>query len=432
MIGIIGAGISGLSLAWHLSKAGKAYMLLEASDHPGGLIRTKKAGDCILEQGPNSILCDQEILDFLNEVGLQDEMIEAATVSKSRYIYRNGRYRQLPGNPLQLLTTGFLSASAKLSIMKEFLLRSEGKRIETLAEFIERRFNKEICDYVLNPFVSGIFSGDPAQLLVEETFPQLLEYEKKYGSVLKGLSKNASRKKSLSFRKGMQRLPEKIAEKLYIRYRCQVTGIRKNGNDYLVLAKENDSERVFRFSGIVLAAPAFTCAEIIRNLHPDFSEALSLIRYPPMAAVYTVYPKNSVKHALNGFGGLNPGIENRFAAGSIWSTSVFPDRCAPGQVLFTTFVGGEQKRAHALKQNEAIMQEVHNELSKDYNISSHPLFQEIVKWEKSIPQYDKAIPEVRKIIPLLEQEGIYCCANWLGGVSLAECIKKGKALAQRI
>src|SRR6478736_406880 len=107
MVIIIGAGISGLSAAWHLQKKGIDYLVLEATSAPGGYIQTVEKNGFLLDIGPNSILCDQEILDFIDEVGASKDIVEAAPVSKSRYILKNGSYQKLPDKPQLLLFSTF-------------------------------------------------------------------------------------------------------------------------------------------------------------------------------------------------------------------------------------------------------------------------------------------------------------------------------------
>lgn len=245
-VGIIGAGISGLTVAYELQKRGIDYQLWEASDRPGGYIQSSldrvdnqhKGAKYLRELGPNSLLGNADMLLWLDELGLTPELSFSKPVSKARYIFRNGRYKKLPSGPVSLLFGGFFSWKTKLAILRERNNKTLSTPGETLSQFFRRRFSGEIVDYALGPFVAGIYAGDPEKLLVSETFPVLLQYEKEYGSVLRGLIKNQSatgRRQSFSFRKGMQMLPDALAAKLtHVSLNDPVQRIQKNNDGWRV------------------------------------------------------------------------------------------------------------------------------------------------------------------------------------------------------
>ena len=102
-IGIIGAGISGLTLAYELQKRGIDYYIWEAADQAGGYIQSRRevaeGKSYLRELGPNSLLGDADLLLWLDELGLTPDLTFSKPVSKARYIFRNGAYRQLPSGP---------------------------------------------------------------------------------------------------------------------------------------------------------------------------------------------------------------------------------------------------------------------------------------------------------------------------------------------
>ncbi|HXA00814.1 MAG TPA: protoporphyrinogen oxidase [Cytophagaceae bacterium] len=434
MLVIIGAGISGLTAAYYAQKQGMEYVLLELSARPGGYIRTEFQDRFILECGANSLLADEAIFKFINEIGLQPEIVEANAVSKSRYIYKNGKYRKLPNNPLTLLSSPFFNWETKMKIMKEPFNSSRGAEDETIADFFERRFGKEVLDYAVNPFVSGIYAGDPSDLLLKETFPSVAGYESKDGSVLKGLIKNNSgRKKTLNFVNGMQSLGNKLAWHLKnIKYNVKVVDIKKSGYEFDVIVSASGNHLTIPASKIIITTPSFAAANILKNIYPEYSLAFSKIRYVPMVLVHSGYEKRYVGHPLDGFGGLNPKAENQFTAGCIWNSAVFPGRCPDDKVLFTSFVGGAQYKDNILVGKEQILDRVNKELRKNFSITEDHIFQNIFSSEKALPQYDLNIKEARKALPFLKDEGILVCSNWSHGVSVSDCIKSAKETVEKI
>ena len=433
MIGIIGAGISGLTLAYELQKEGEAYQLWEATPQPGGYIRSVREGTYLRELGPNSLLGDDALLAWLDELGLTPDLVFANAVSKARFIYRNGAYRELPGSPPALLLGGFFSLKTKWAVLRELSNKTTSPPGETLGQFFRRRFSSEIVDYALGPFVAGIYAGDPEQLLVSETFPLLLQYEHEYGSVLRGLIKNKNktgRRQSFSFRDGMQMLPNALAAKLnQAHFSCPVQRIERTPTGWTVHTPTGE----YPVDKLVLAVGTDAAARLLANHVPAFANALRRIDYPPMMAVHTVYKRADVAHPLNGFGGLNPAVEGRFAAGHIWSSSIFPDRCPTDEVLFTTFVGGQQNAGNARLPEATIQARVHQELTESFGINAQkPVRQHLFPWPEAIPQYDHNLQAVKPLVVALEADNLFICANWYGGVSLSDCITKARALAGQL
>ncbi|TAH20969.1 MAG: protoporphyrinogen oxidase [Cytophagales bacterium] len=428
MIGIIGAGISGLTLAYSLKKRNIPFFILETTDRIGGYLHSEKIGNYLLEYGANSLLCDSNILDFIQEIGLAGEVVHTNSVSKNRYIFKNGRYQILPSSPPKLIFSNFFSWKTKLAILKERNVKSKAKANETLSIFFERRFSKEIVDYTLNPFISGIYAGNPDELLVGKTFPVLAEYEQNYGSVLKGFIKNsgAERRKSINFQNGMQTLPDRLASLV------QLGSIRKIERIEKIIKLPNNLFQIGdnQCDKLVITSPAFATAQLLQTLFPHFATALEKVHYPPMTVVYSAFKKSQVGHHLNGFGGLHPKIEKQFSAGSIWTSSVFPNRCPADEVLLTSFVGGSQYAENALLPKEILLEKLNQELCRNYQIEGKPIFQHLHHWAKAIPQYDLTINEVYRQAEGLEKENIFVCANWKDGVSVADCIRKALHLAR--
>ncbi len=433
MVIIIGAGISGLTVAWHLQKKNIDYLLLEATDRAGGYIQSERDGDYLFESGPNSLLADADLFSFLEELDLKSQILESNDVSKNRYIFRRGKYRKLPSKPQELLFNSFFSWKTKWAIYRELNKKPQNIENETLAGFFGRRFSREIVDYALNPFVSGIYAGNPEEMMLEKTFPLLKEYEQQYGSVIRGFMKNnkSERRKSISFVDGMETLPAKIAEKLEnVVLKSKVHAVFRNEPSHEFLLDTTNG--AYNANYLVVTSPAYTIPHYLIKLFPKFANAVLQIDYPKMCVVHTVYKKQDVRHPLNGFGGLNPFKENLFTLGSIWSGSTFKGRCPEDEVLFTSFVGGRMREEYAELGDEEIKTRVNQELKKNYQISNEPVFQKIMHWDKAIPQYNQNALEAQEMSKTLEKENIFICGNWVDGVSISDCIKKAKKIAEKI
>jgi oxygen-dependent protoporphyrinogen oxidase len=436
-IAIIGGGISGLTLAWHLQKSGVAYDLFEADARPGGNLRTWATPEgYLLETGPNSLQLSPELEELLADLGLTNQIQEAAAVSQHRYVLRDGRYQIMPGSPPSLLTNGFFSLKAKWQLLKEF--RQTAAPIdpqETVAHFFRRRFGSEIVDYAVNPFMAGIYAGDPEKLLINKTFKQLPALEQQYGSVLRGLmkgGKGAGRRRIINLKNGVQTITDTLAAQL-TSYQpgTAVTAISRatDGTYQLELKGPQGLEAAPGYSHLALALPAYAAAPLLEPLFPQAAAALAAVHYPPMTAVFSAYDRTAVTHPLNGFGALHPKVEGTYAAGSVWTSSIYPNRVPAGQVLFTTFVGGTQYEEAARQPEEAQKAAVHAELSKFYGITGAPRWQGRYAWPRSIPQFDARIVDAHRAADALEAEHIVAVANWRVGVSVPDCIRQARVRA---
>lgn len=436
-VAIIGAGISGLALGYYLQKLGVAYDLFEAGEEVGGNIKTIRQGGYVLELGPNSIQNTPELEQLIQELKLEGEVLPARAAGATRFVVRNGTFQKLPTSPLSLLSNKHFTWKTKYRVLKERDIPAASLDYETVNQFVERRFGPDLTDYVVNPFVSGIYGGDPDKLLMHKAFPRIKELETKYGSVLKGLPHFNSynrREKTFSFAEGLQTLPDAIAEKLIsLHTGHQVEMITRTQGKYIISCNTTGNHDSEEYDFLVLALPAMRAAELLQYTYPGMAAALDNIEYPPMAVVHTVYNRSDVKHMLNGFGALHSKADAPFAAGSIWSSSLFDGRCRPHEVMFTTFVGGAQYPEHALCQQDEMMQRVHKELTEKYSIrTGKPVFQHVHVWQQGIPQYDMHIKDAHEFAKRLKSDGLYIAANWQAGVSVSGCIHHAKELAYKI
>ena len=273
-VAIIGGGISGLTTAFWLKQNGIDVRLFEKNDSVGGSIRTQIENGFLVEYGPNSTLETTPLIDkLLNELNILDEKIYASKDSNKRYILRNGKIFPLPMSPGAFLSTKLFSNSAKLRLLKEPFIRSKGNAYETIAEFTIRRLGEEFLDYAINPFVAGVFAGDPEMINVKTAFPKLYELEQRYGSLIKGAIKSGRQRrkskekskqsaKTFSFKKGMQTLTDaiymKILEGVSLKSTINSISIKNDNNRKpFSLSILKDGELINdEFDSIVISTPS--------------------------------------------------------------------------------------------------------------------------------------------------------------------------------
>ncbi|MBI2961764.1 MAG: protoporphyrinogen oxidase, partial [Betaproteobacteria bacterium] len=374
--------------------------------------------------------------------------IYAEPAAKNRYILRGGKLLALPLSPPALLKTQLFSARAKLGLVREiFVGRSAPDEEETVAQFVRRRLGAEFLDYAINPFVAGVYAGDPEKLSVRAAFPKLFDIEQRYGSLIRGQIRGAKERRRrgevskqaapmLSFRDGMQTLTDAIAARLAdLRLGTRATGlVRFEGSVWEISASGPGGPAAIRANALVVATPALAAAQLVKRLSPGAAAALEAIPYPPVASVACAYARADVAHALDGFGFLVPKKERRRILGTIFSSTLFPNRAPDGTVLLTTFVGGMRQPELARADEAGIAALVEEELASLLGVRAAPRQRWVNRWERAIPQYTlghlariAAIEAAERAFP-----GLFFCANYRGGISVADCIGSSRAAADRV
>ncbi|MCI4669082.1 MAG: protoporphyrinogen oxidase [Bacteroidia bacterium] len=434
MITIVGAGITGLVTAAYLKKSGFSVQLFDSREQAGGNIRSFQKGRYLLELGPNSLVLNDELYNFLEEWGLDDHILQADPKAKFRFILKKGKYRKLPTGPISLLTSRTLSFKAKGALIKERNLPPQFVNGDSIDAFFRKRLGDEWTDYVVYPFISGVFAGDPRQLLIEKAFPRILKLEEEHSSLIRGMManrKSQNHRGTISFSGGIQQMTNRLGH--YLRNELFLD------HPLLAIREGKDKKWGLQFKQkeietdwLVLCIPSYQAGRLIREFYSETSIALNQVEYPPVSMVYSAYKRKAVKHKLNGFGALHNHKEKSFALGSIFNSSVFPDRCPEDEVLLTTFVGGAMYPERAKLENEELCIKVNEELSKLLGIREKPVMQHVQRWPRAIPQYTEGFLASDEQKSSLEDKGIFLSGNWTGGISVPDSIKSGQELAKKL
>lgn len=436
---VVGAGICGLVTAFQLKERGASVEILEAAPRAGGVIGTRHRNGALVEHGPNSTLdSSPAINELLDRVGLRAERIAANPVATTRFIVREGKLVALPASPGALFGTSAFTLGAKLRLFREpFIARAPAGPEESVASFVRRRLGDEFLDYAVDPFVSGIYAGDPERVSVSAAFPRLHALEQNHGSLLRGQIAGARDRKrrgeSFSFRRGMQSLTDALAGSIArIETGVNVRRIEAGANGVWTIAGARGSEPVLRRAkAVVLATPAHESAKLVRELWPPATKGLSAIEYAPVATVATAYRRADIRHSLAGFGFLVPKKESRRILGSLFSSSLFEGRAPQGIVLLTTFVGGMRRPELVAQPDGALGTLVHEELIALVGATNPPVWVDITHWPSAIPQYN--LGHAERVRPLEDAErarpGLFFCGSYRGGVSVGDCIQSAHTTA---
>ena len=435
---VIGAGISGLSVAYWLDRAGLDVSVWEGSSHVGGSIVTERQGDFLVDLGPNSTLETSSTLkDLIRDIGLEEEKVYANDAASNRYVVKHGTLHPIPMSPVKFLTTKLFSASAKLRLLKEPFLKPTTEDDISLADFVRYRLGKEFLEYAINPFVACVYAGDPETLSTVAAFPKLYALEQTYGSLIKGAIKGArerkkrnevakDRAKLFSFKNGMQTLTDTLAAHLKgkINTETSVLSLKKDESGFMLEIKKGNNLQTLVFDRVVLSVPTYALAHLVKDLAPDNTVALSNINYPPVAVVFSAFKRHQVKRELDGFGFLIPAVEKKNILGSIWSSTIFPGRAPKNMAAFTTFMGGTRQPDHVALDDAQLGQMVYDDLNAIVGLSGPPVFTRIKKWERAIPQYALGYKHIQDSFTEMEEKirGLYFAGNFRRGISVGDSV----------
>ena len=448
-VAIIGGGIAGLTAAYRLKQRGARVVVYEASDRPGGSIRTERRDGYVAELGPNSLASPpQSFRDLAAALGLESSLLPASPAARNRYVVRRGKLVPVPMSPQAVLTTRLLSNGAKLALFGEPLVDAGDSHVEeSIAAFVRRRFNQEILDYLANPFVAGVYAGDPEQLAVRHALPRLYALERTHGSVMKafaGMMRARNRGAEaaaapvmgglMSFRSGLSELPEALARELHaeLRLRAPVTQLRAGPGGWTVGAAFQPAEL---YDAVVWTAPAHRLDEPDLDFPgADRLRTMASIGYPPVGVLVLGFRRADVAHPLDGFGFLVPEVERRHVLGVIFSSSVFPGRAPEDHVMLTAFVGGVRNPDLANADLPTLTARVMDDLRALVGATGEHTFRTFQLWPRAIPQYDLAYGRYREIMEDVERRNprLALAGSYREGIAIPDVIASAEAAAARV
>lgn len=443
---VIGAGISGLTVAHRLSASGIAVRVLERASGPGGVIASRRDGERLVEGGPNSAMGSTGALTALiSELGLDGERVTANPAASRRFILRDGVLVPIPTSPPAAIRSPLLSARGKLRLLREpFIRRAPEGANESVGAFVRRRLGDEAEAYGVNPFVAGVFAGDPDLLEMRSAFPRLQAMETRAGSLVRAqITGLRQRKRSgtprppragmFSFRDGMQTLTDALARSVDVTADATVTSVTRAPDGYRVSFIGPEGELALDTRAVVVATDADSARRIVRGLAPEIDVPLREIPYAPVAIVTSEYRRDDVRHPLDGFGFLIPAREDRRILGTIFSSTLFPHRASGGHALLTTFVGGMRRPPDAALPDDELRGLVAAEL-RDLLGAGAPVDVTVTRRPRAIPQYTMGHEARIERITAVEARypGLHLCANYRGGISVGDCVASAEATAAAV
>lgn len=465
---VVGAGAAGLTMAYTIAKKfGKevSVAVTEARDVVGGNVTTRTEGPYTWEEGPNSFQPGDPILEVACDVGLQKDIL-LADPGSYRFVLWKGALRALPAGPADAVFGDFLTFPGKIraGLGAIGIRPPPPDKEESVKEFVSRNLGEEAFGRLIEPFCSGVYAGDPAKLSAPAAVGKVHRLEGLGGSLVAGAMKAGKEAKENakprdprlpevkgqtvgSFRGGLKKLPEALAAALPSppRLNWKLVSLSKVAQGTQLVYDTPEGTKTIVAKAVVLTAPAYVASEVLKEAAPAASEALSKFYYPPVCSVTVVYPQSVFREPEHGkgppgppgagFGQLHPRSQGVRTLGTIYSSSLFPERSPEGDVMLLHYIGGAQDTTLIDLSDEEILAQIHTDnLTTVLKPGTEPpKLLGIKRWPKAIPQFNighlDLQKDARKGLSDAGLDGVFLGGNYMTGVALGRVVEYGRDAA---
>jgi len=451
---VIGGGVSGLTVAYELAERsqrlgdGVRVLCLERSERTGGNIRSERVDGYTCEAGPTGFLDNAPAtITLARRLGLADRMIRAKPEAANRYIFRRGKLRKVPLDPLSFIGSGILSPLGKLRLLGEPFAPRSKKDDESIFEFASRRIGREAAGVLVDAMVSGVYAGNARALSLPATFPKMRNMEQRHGSLFRAMLAKRSEAKSegrdaggpagpggvlTSFRDGLEELTDALASALgdKLRLRSPVQLVSDMGRrGFRILLEEGPP---IEADAVVLACPAGRAAPLVESMDTKLSVTMSEIPSAALAVVHTGFRTMALGDQLSGFGYLVPRGQGPRVLGTLWISQIFDGRAPEGGLLLTSMIGGAHDPHAVDLDDESLLAVVRADIRQAMSIMVRPYFTRIVRWPRGIPQYTLGHPDRLRVIEdcLAQHPGLFVAGNSYRGISVNACVEEAPQVAE--
>lgn len=467
---IIGGGISGLCIAQALvtkhRDVAANVIVTEARDRVGGNITTIERDGYLWEEGPNSFQPSDPMLTMVVDSGLKDDLV-LGDPNAPRFVLWDGKLRPVPSKPTDLPFFDLMSIGGKLRAGLGALgLRPPPPgHEESVEEFVRRNLGPEVFERLIEPFCSGVYAGDPSKLSMKAAFGKVWKLEQNGGSIIGGTFKTIQERNKTpkpprdprlpkpkgqtvgSFRKGLAMLPDAIAARLgsNVKLSWKLSSITKLDNGGYNLTYETPEGLVsLQSRSVVLTVPSHIASSLLHPLSAAAAEALSKFYYPPVAAVSISYPKEAIRTEclidgeLKGFGQLHPRSQGVETLGTIYSSSLFPNRAPDGRILLLNYIGGATNPGILSKMDNELVEAVDRDLRRMLikPNAKDPLVLGVRVWPQAIPQFLighlDILDAAKYALRDTGLEGLFLGGNYVSGVALGRCVEGAYEVADEV
>jgi len=472
-VAIVGGGTAGLAAAYELEKqrlAGAAveWELYEASARLGGLLSTTRvetpSGRFVMEDGPDGWVTDKPwARELAEELGLGDEVIACNEEQRRTYVLVGGKLEAMPQR-MRMMVPEDLDALQGSSIFTDEPRAAYAREVESaealkaaapgsdesVANFVERHFGREVLEKIGAPLLGGVFGGDAHKLSVRSVMPQFVKMEQEYGSLIVALQSRArergERKSQPAFhslKDGMGSLAEAIVKRLpmeRVHLWREAYSLKREGKLWCLrtVAAGSTAKSKRHFQHVMIAVPIDAARTLLQPLDASAAELV-----PAEASSAVLVAMGWESEAAKGIG-VPEGFGFLVPEGSTETTllaATFVDqkyRCrAPqGGRILRAFFGGASAEALMGEPDAAVIAAAHAQLSRILGPlpAANPKLTTVRRWPRSLPQYEvghlERMAELDTLVGKLG--GLTLLGNGYRGVGVPDLIRDARKAAREI
>jgi protoporphyrinogen/coproporphyrinogen III oxidase len=446
---ILGGGVSGLSAAYFLSKRGIESTIVEAEPRLGGLIRTDVVNGCQLEAGPDSyIAAKPQVSELAADIPeLRNEIIGTNDKDRRIFLVKDGALVAMPRGMVMMVPADmrealrsplFPDGTKRRFLQERFQKPRERQNDVSIADLVRDHFDDVVLEYITEPLLTGVYGGDVGRLSAASVLPRFLDYERRYGSLVRGVRQERKKQQHsgslfLSFRSGMQALTDGLARAAGPAMkvvRGEATHVKRQSAKWNVCigGEWRQAEH------LVVALPAHRAAGIFEADRPGLAGELAEIPYSSAITVALGFERKAIAHPLDGFGFLVPRPERRQVAACTWISTKFPMRTPEQYIALRAFIVDTDAKILMAESDPDIFTVVRRELARLMGIEVEPAFHTVHRWPSSMPQYvvghGERLQRIRGHVGHLNN--LFLVGNAYDGVGIPDCVRLARQVADTI
>jgi len=478
---IIGGGAAGLGAAYKVRRAAEAghdvdCVLIEKDLRLGGKLATDivadpEGGEYVVDGGSDAFVSGKPAIGRIARMlGIDEAMVPAREENKKTLIVKGKRLIELPDGIMMfaptklvpLATTRLYSWPAKFRMALDLVLPrkvrwAEGETAqdhdETLESFVVRRMGRESLDRLAEPLVGGVHASDPKEMSLAATFPNFLEMEQQFGSLIRGFLAERKKREEMrrkyppkpgakpwaffnTFYRGMQQLTDAMAEAVgseRIVTGTAVSQIERAGDAWRLTLDNGD---VLEGDAVIVATEAWAATRLMRGVDEEIADLLASIPCSSSATVPIAFRAEDCPFGTKWFGILSPLVEKRPLLAVTLSSSKWPDRAPEGRVLLRGFIGGPANQHLLEASDEDLIETIRAQLVDLLGMKpdTQPVYASVYRWVGGMPQYTLGhldrVDEIER--RTAKVPGLELAGGAFRGVGIPNCIESGERAVGKV
>ena len=385
---VIGAGLSGLVAAWHLTDRDYAVTIFDRASGPGGLIQTRVTDHGLVETAANAFVRDETVDRWFARLGL--EPLAPRRASRRRYIFRGGKPRRWP------LRIGE-SAGCAMRLARAAMTRQLSARNgESMAAWGRRVAGPAATAWLIEPAIQGIYATRAEELSASVLFN----------------ARRGGRRELVAPEQGMGEFAGRLHARLVAR------DVRFEFNSAI--------EAIDAGVPTIIATGAPAAAGLLRDRAPEVAAKLQRVHAASIATVTLFFEPHP--EDIHGFGVLFPERSGVNALGVLFNADIFDRRSA---LRSETWIVGDRGRGLAALPDRQLLETLAADRYVLCGRHATPLSSHITRWPQAIPVYDGAIAELQSALDALPAE-IALAGNYLGRIGVAALLRTAADAAARL